>query len=88
MEAVENQNQVFRTGYQAKSGENRANGANIAYYRKRLFLGGSNPDVLPQAVKQWARSSTVFDLPRSCRIFASHRLKPMPPPWVSERPGR
>ena len=39
-------------GYQAKSGENRANGANITFPDgKRLFLGGSNPDELPQAAK-------------------------------------
>jgi hypothetical protein len=39
-------------GYQAKSGENRANGANITFPDgKRLFLGGSNPDELPQAGK-------------------------------------
>jgi hypothetical protein len=35
-------------GYQAKSGETRANGANITFPDgKRLFLGGSNPDELP-----------------------------------------
>src|SRR5438309_964138 len=39
-------------GYQAKSGETRANGANITFPDgKRLFLGGSNPDELPQAGK-------------------------------------
>jgi hypothetical protein len=39
-------------GYQAKSGDNRANGANITFPDgKRLFLGGSNPDELPQAGK-------------------------------------
>lgn len=39
-------------GYQAKSGEARANGANITFPDgKRLFLGGSNPDELPQAAK-------------------------------------
>jgi hypothetical protein len=36
-------------GYQAKTGETRANGANITFPDgKRLFLGGSNPDELPQ----------------------------------------
>jgi hypothetical protein len=36
-------------GYQAKNGENRANGANITFKDgKRLFLGGSNPDERPQ----------------------------------------
>lgn len=35
-------------GYQAKTGENRANGANITFTDgKRLFLGGSNPNELP-----------------------------------------
>jgi len=39
-------------GYQAKSGDNRANGANITFPDgKRLFLGGSNPNELPQAGK-------------------------------------
>ncbi len=39
-------------GYQAKNGEARANGANITFKDgKRLFLGGSNPDELPQAAK-------------------------------------
>jgi hypothetical protein len=37
-------------GYQAKSGESRANGANITFPDgKRLFLGGSNPNELPSA---------------------------------------
>ena|SRR5437773_1496920 len=36
---------VVVEGYQAKNGENRANGANITFKDgKRLFLGGSNPD--------------------------------------------
>lgn len=39
-------------GYQAKNGENRANGANITFTDgKRLFLGGSNPNEQPQAGK-------------------------------------
>lgn len=43
---------VVVDGYQAKSGENRMNGANITFPDgKRLFLGGSNPDELPQAAK-------------------------------------
>lgn len=41
--------EIVITGYQAKSGENRANGANITFKDgKRLFLGGSNPDEQPQ----------------------------------------
>jgi hypothetical protein len=40
---------VIVEGYQAKNGENRANGANITFTSgKRLFLGGSNPDEKPQ----------------------------------------
>ena len=43
---------VIVDGYMAKSGENRANGANITFQDgKRLFLGGSNPNELPQAGK-------------------------------------
>lgn len=43
---------VVVDGYQAKSGDNRMNGANITFTDgKRLFLGGSNPDELPQAAK-------------------------------------
>lgn len=44
--------EIVITGYQAKSGENRANGANITFKDgKRLFLGGSNPDEQPQRAK-------------------------------------
>jgi Family of unknown function (DUF6152) len=40
---------VIVEGYQAKNGENRANGSNITFTGgKRLFLGGSNPDEKPQ----------------------------------------
>jgi Family of unknown function (DUF6152) len=40
---------VIVEGYQAKNGENRANGANITFTDgKRLFLGGSNPNEQPQ----------------------------------------
>lgn len=40
---------VVVEGYEAKSGENRANGANITFQDgRRLFLGGSNPNELPQ----------------------------------------
>ena len=43
---------IIVDGYQAKSGDNRANGANITFSDgKRLFLGGSNPNELPQAGK-------------------------------------
>ena len=44
--------EIVVEGYQAKNGESRANGANITFKDgKRLFLGGSNPDELPQAAK-------------------------------------
>ena len=40
---------VVVEGYQAKNGENRANGSNITFAGgKRLFLGGSNPNEQPQ----------------------------------------
>jgi hypothetical protein len=39
---------IIVDGYQAKTGENRANGSNITFSDgKRLFLGGSNPNELP-----------------------------------------
>ena len=41
--------EIVVEGYQAKNGENRANGSNITFKDgKRLFLGGSNPNELPQ----------------------------------------
>jgi hypothetical protein len=50
--SLETGTEITITGYQAKSGENRANGANITFKGgKRLFLGGSSPDELPQAAK-------------------------------------
>jgi hypothetical protein len=50
--SLETGTEITITGYQAKSGETRANGANITFKDgKRLFLGGSNPDELPQAAK-------------------------------------
>jgi hypothetical protein len=40
---------IIVDGYAAKSGDNRANGANITFQDgKRLFLGGSNPNEQPQ----------------------------------------
>jgi uncharacterized protein DUF6152 len=43
---------VIVEGYQAKNGESMANGANITFKDgKRLFLGGSSPEELPQAAK-------------------------------------
>jgi hypothetical protein len=47
--SLEKGTEVVVEGYAAKNGENRANGANITFKDgKRLFLGGSNPDELPQ----------------------------------------
>jgi len=41
--------EIVVEGYQAKNGDNRANGSNITFKDgKRLFLGGSNPNELPQ----------------------------------------
>ena len=40
--------EIVVEGYQAKNGENRANGSNITFKDgKRLFIGGSNPNELP-----------------------------------------
>ncbi|HEY7333368.1 MAG TPA: DUF6152 family protein [Bryobacteraceae bacterium] len=50
--SLEKGTEVVVEGYQAKNGENRANGANITFKDgKRLFLGGSSPEELPQAAK-------------------------------------
>jgi hypothetical protein len=50
--SLETGTEIVITGYQAKSGDNRANGANITFKDgKRLFLGGSNPDEQPQRSK-------------------------------------
>jgi hypothetical protein len=47
--SLETGTEIVVEGYQAKNGENRANGANITFNDgKRLFLGGSNPDERPQ----------------------------------------
>jgi hypothetical protein len=44
--------EVSIEGFQAKNKENRANGANITFKDgKRLFLGGSSPEELPQKAK-------------------------------------
>jgi hypothetical protein len=50
--SLEKGTEVIVEGYQAKNGENSANGANITFKDgKRLFLGGSSPEELPQAAK-------------------------------------
>ena len=47
--SLEKGTEIVVEGYQARNGENRANGANITFKDgKRLFLGGSNPDERPQ----------------------------------------
>ncbi len=44
--------EILVEGYQAKNGENHANGANITFNDgKRLFVGGSSPEELPQPAK-------------------------------------
>src|SRR5580658_9585097 len=44
--------EILVEGYQAKNGENHANGANITFKDgKRLFVGGSSPEELPQPAK-------------------------------------
>jgi hypothetical protein len=41
--------EIVVEGYRAKNGESMANGANITFKDgKRLFLGGSSPEELPQ----------------------------------------
>jgi hypothetical protein len=48
-QSLEKGTAVIVEGYQAKNGENRANGSNITFEDgKRLFLGGSNPNEQPQ----------------------------------------
>ena len=43
--SLETGSELTSEGYQAKTGEARANGANITFKDgKRLFVGGSNPD--------------------------------------------
>jgi len=50
--SLEKGTEITVDGYRAKSGDTRANGANITFKDgKRLFLGGSNPDELPQAAR-------------------------------------
>jgi hypothetical protein len=50
--SLEPGSEVVVEGFQAKNGQNRANGANITFPDgKRLFLGGSNPEELPQGAK-------------------------------------
>lgn len=44
--------EILVEGYQAKNGEALANGANITFKDgKRLFVGGSSPEELPQPAK-------------------------------------
>lgn len=44
--------EIVVEGYQSRNGEYRANGANITFKDgKRLFVGGSSPEELPQPAK-------------------------------------
>ena len=44
--SLENGSEVTITGYQAKNGESKANGSSVTFSDgKRLFVGGSNPDL-------------------------------------------
>ena len=45
--------EIVVDGYQAKTGDNRANGSNITFKDgKRLFIGGSSPDAPPERPPQ------------------------------------
>jgi hypothetical protein len=45
--------EIIVEGYQAKTGDNRANGSNITFKDgKRLFIGGSSPDAPPERPPQ------------------------------------
>ncbi len=45
--------EIIVEGYQAKTGDNRANGSNITFKDgKRLFIGGSSPDAPPEKPPQ------------------------------------
>jgi len=51
--SIETGTEVIVEGYQAKTGESRANGSNITFKDgKRLFIGGSNPDDPANKAKQ------------------------------------
>jgi len=51
--SLETGTEVIVEGYQAKTGESRANGSNITFKDgKRLFIGGSNPDDPANKAKQ------------------------------------
>jgi hypothetical protein len=51
-QSLEPGTEVVVEGFQARNGLPRANGANITFKDgKRLFLGGSNPEELPQPSK-------------------------------------
>ena len=49
-ESLEFGSELTVDGYQAKNGSNRANGSSVTFKDgRRLFVGGSNPDIPPEA---------------------------------------
>src|SRR5262245_32283525 len=49
-ESLEFGSELTVDGYQAKNGSNRANGSSVTFRDgRRLFVGGSNPDLPPEA---------------------------------------
>jgi Family of unknown function (DUF6152) len=49
-ESLEFGSELTVDGYQAKNGSNRANGSSVTFRDgRRLFVGGSNPDIPPEA---------------------------------------
>ena len=52
-QSLETGAEIIVEGYQAKTGDNRANGSNITFKDdKRLFIGGSSPDAPPERPPQ------------------------------------
>jgi Family of unknown function (DUF6152) len=50
--SLESGTEIVVQGYQAKNGENRANGSSVTFKDgRKLFVGGSNPDDQPNAPK-------------------------------------
>ena len=48
-ESLEFGSEIVVDGYQAKNGSNRANGSSVTFKDgRRLFVGGSNPDIPPE----------------------------------------
>jgi hypothetical protein len=52
-QSLETGAEIVVEGYQAKTGDNRANGSNITFKDgRRLFIGGSSPDAPPEKPAQ------------------------------------